>query len=714
MQNGNPSKPPTSRPPTSTLPKATAGDSTSAILPKQSASRHFETCQEPGTLLEERHMDKGSASTPTEATTILEATAEASVFTPDTSNRPRQARQKPPSVVGGDEELRTFMEQRLVTDGDPFIPPPLITASPEIRLPEASPETSKSTLKPSRPPRPWSPYNKAGLEDLRTLVSDLKKTATEFADFEDQWKEFQEEPSRGNKKVKLDREYSPIRNVARDRIIKFPEQDLVRHQLGGNRPSSDESGHTEHPQRLSDDLPESPVTRRLRVTKQPKRAPTEEEIQRLLYNPWAALLASPVRLCNATGVRLPASLLVPWELVRRPSDKDVYLMPRQLAVLDKLKQGRDGQEGHRGLWRFGSKGVTEPNCENGSDSRETPPKLDDPKRLGVLTRILPYQPLVQELTGRMTSHGKEVTRIGAVQRLLPQRAKNMMKTLKHYARESEEMLDPNGLLWQPDIAERMKGIMRVRVVTVLETLGELSGHGGCGSTAMIVPIETLSTAHISLHLERIREDARYSFFASQRLTEESNEDPYGDFEKGIIDAFGGSIILHVNAREPTNIPDQPRTVLSELAPNMLPQTICLENVLRIPVFDLKQLMGKPSRNSTARNCRKVMQTYAALHPPREEDGRPASLERDQTALVTDDKDIDSDPDVHESYLLLVTKRALGAHVLAKELWQLWRYAGGSMEAKSQDRDVLGTGKSNAELEGDAQDISQRHQDLKAL
>ncbi|KAL4775175.1 hypothetical protein BDW60DRAFT_204445 [Aspergillus nidulans var. acristatus] len=75
--------------------------------------------------------------------------------------------------------------------------------------------------------------------------------------------------------------------------------------------------------RLSQVLPQSPLItnpnpgRALRHRK--KRLPTPDDFSEISHNPWAVALASPVRMCNVTGTRMPRALLTEWGLVEEPA-----------------------------------------------------------------------------------------------------------------------------------------------------------------------------------------------------------------------------------------------------------------------------------------------------------------------------------------------------------------------------------------------------------
>ncbi|PGH23881.1 hypothetical protein AJ80_02130 [Polytolypa hystricis UAMH7299] len=93
--------------------------------------------------------------------------------------------------------------------------------------------------------------------------------------------------------------------------------------------------------RTSESLIKSPIALRLkRREEKKKRRATEEEKDRLRFNPWAQALASPVRICAATGIRLPTSALQEWGLIQHPATQALWLMPTGL-LHDELRKARN-------------------------------------------------------------------------------------------------------------------------------------------------------------------------------------------------------------------------------------------------------------------------------------------------------------------------------------------------------------------------------------
>lgn len=68
-----------------------------------------------------------------------------------------------------------------------------------------------------------------------------------------------------------------------------------------------------------------------------KPQPTEDDKNRLKHNPWARLLASPVRMCSATGARIPRDILLEYGLVQHPTTKGLWLTPTEL-LRDELRK----------------------------------------------------------------------------------------------------------------------------------------------------------------------------------------------------------------------------------------------------------------------------------------------------------------------------------------------------------------------------------------
>ncbi|OJD21889.1 hypothetical protein ACJ73_06769 [Blastomyces percursus] len=112
-------------------------------------------------------------------------------------------------------------------------------------------------------------------------------------------------------------------------------------------------------------LPKSPIVTRLeqRRTRLKPRA-GKQDIDRLKYNPWAQILASPVRMCVATGARIPDKLLGDWGLVQHPETKQPWILP-----VDLVKEE---------LQRVSAKVIPAPSSETRNGIPEEDPVLPPP------------------------------------------------------------------------------------------------------------------------------------------------------------------------------------------------------------------------------------------------------------------------------------------------------------------------------------------------
>lgn len=648
----------------------------STKLSKQKGSRNVEQDAELRTFMKEQLVHKTAESQPSSSlqgddNSILESDAltNAEVLKPPSPNGNESGIQdwNCPSCGLSNVRPRTTCAQCSAPASSP-----VASFRPEYREPSKKRRSTKE-------PRPWSPYSRSGQDDLKTLVQDLKKAASEAVVFE---QEYHAAPAKGARVVNIEPHESPILH---GKGVKHIELDSEREPWHGVR-------------RLSLDLPESPVMRRLRKEKPHKRAPTDEELSALSNNPWASMLASPVRHCQGTGVRLPSALLIPWSFVRRRANDATYLVPHILGDMKKLvstsyfeKVSEPSEHAH------GSKGEDEmPQPKLIVQPRSLPPSNSDSKAEPLLrggtelpgkTTILPYQPLIEQLTTRMIRRDNGATARGAVQRLLTHRIKASSKEALHYARDGEERshMDLNSLQWQPDIPKRMTGIMRERVLTALESVGILNNTE---KTIVPVPLKSLETGRMVVVFEPTKDEGadplKYSFKAAEAMPEPSPRIPHQKLRQLIRDKFAGSFLLHINS-SPLTVPDQPSAVLSEQVPNLLPQTISVNNTIRLPVFNLQQMMGFRNGMATkhiALRYRQVLRSSKVLSVPKL-NSHPIyrhsepSLGKGGQPLVQDSQDTENDP----AYLLFISSHAPMAQELAKEVWQLWRYLGGTVQEK---------------------------------
>lgn len=444
------------------------------------------------------------------------------------------------------------------------------------------------------------------------------------------------------------------------------------------------------PQGIKDfDIPSSPLEKHIGKTKWvPKRAPTSEEKERLANNPWAAMLASPMRFESATRSRLPGALLMHLGKVANPEDSHVYMLPDDLADLDafnkRLRKAKASSAMRRG----------------------------DNTKAGQTVRVLPYKLLMEELTDSFlvwsTSKKEGDTKAGAVaRRLFPRRWHEKDEKFEAYReaskaywriRERESQLDDNAfkqpeppleaskMKWQPEIAERIPNIMRQRVLLALNQMAQkqnmpndkqrlnfyclpwpdgpslnVSGTLLCESehwndTGDIEKSEVINTgAH-----DPGRDQSDVAVQPSEIRDESENilcikNDPR--------EWLPGSFILHVGPPntalsalpylDPAGISstdmldtDDPAFNQSKFIPPMLK----IAETYRVPIFNMRAMLGPRLSN--------FLDKILAKHRHFQEIPSGVGAEQNQ------------------NHIILIKPTAPCSHHLAQELWQLWRYLGG--------------------------------------
>ena len=73
---------------------------------------------------------------------------------------------------------------------------------------------------------------------------------------------------------------------------------------------------------------------RYTAKKSPLSEPTTEFEKAIAGNPFASILASPLRFCSTTQVRLPSALLIPETVKKNPQTGAVSLVPASFSALD--------------------------------------------------------------------------------------------------------------------------------------------------------------------------------------------------------------------------------------------------------------------------------------------------------------------------------------------------------------------------------------------
>lgn len=338
-----------------------------------------------------------------------------------------------------------------------------------------------------------------------------------------------------------------FRHVADTRRTKSAAS--ARHELRGENAQADGGAHS------TATLPKSPIVARFEQGQTPmKQQAKGPENQRLAKDPWASMLASPIRSCSVTTVRLPADLLLDFNLVKHPHEDKIFAMPLKAADLSSLwrqpkkknEQGepkidaRVGDEAGKALPDATAEGDPSPPAQQ-SRSTASSPALKLPA-----VRFVPHKSVLKHVTMQhRKSTNPKVTEAPINGRLMPYRLSLAEPSLK------------NKSYWKLDMPESLGDILQRRVVAALEN-------------------------NIQIALERGGSDAFV------RLDAAPSRDVLRGTQAGALLWFGPDVDSQVDFR----------TALKSFAPTLddrgdadgLPILLPLDETVSMPVFDLPALL----------------------------------------------------------------------------------------------------------------------------
>lgn len=512
--------------------------------------------------------------------------------------------------------------------------------------------------------RQWSPYDTKSKEDLRSLSRTMQET------FE-----------------------------SSESIIDDPEPTLEG-------------------KRFSDRLPRSPLTLKVDKEKVPKPRNKRDDGHELANNPWAKMLASPLRVCNATGVRMPRDLLTKWNLVRRPDNQDVYFMPAELAELDSLRDKRAQaktsptgrvelvtQESPPNMHSDSMASVSDTQSTHTDTDARVPAK--PPKSAVSPVYMLPSRLLLHHISQQFTffndKTGMRESKIQTIHRIAPWRWSHGLERAKFYAERRritsgmpkpglvEKVAGPTPLVdlkktkWSTEIDTVMLGILRERVLIALEALGrrnqKLWGKNkelvrafrvsqNIGPVNSISGFKLLGAENDSLALASTEEGPESATASVCILIDPGH---HGESDLRMFDPTDGTQATNkIDVPDRNSVLHQPAQIavldddISESAPPFEPLTLHTGSTNGLPVFPLADLLDA---DSFAR-FQELSKLVPVLAP------RASSAEDDN------------------AYILLIPATAHGADVLTEEVWRLWRFLGGRMgmagmdgvDAKSDEQD----------------------------
>ena len=252
------------------------------------------------------------------------------------------------------------------------------------------------------------------------------------------------------------------------------------------------------------------VERAAKLRDERKTHPSYHHISGLKNNPWAEILASPIRACQGSGARLPKDLLLDLGYVENRKLNKLYLTPASLADLDALEaeMAAEWAVASRPLRYSDGEAVNprQPVGEDGNAGQENPedPNTNFPRgRIQTQSRILSNMTFLQTLTDTITqpkkgSSGSPATREtipSEVTKLVHHEAREAASTGSHYtlnkhrfdaavscqqpgsatsgsAGQRKEFFNLHKLHWQFDVHLRVVHIMQKRILVALKALAE--------------------------------------------------------------------------------------------------------------------------------------------------------------------------------------------------------------------------------------------------
>lgn len=466
----------------------------------------------------------------------------------------------------------------------------------------------------------------------------------------------------------------------------------------GGLPASDDAGGALSSEQVSARFLVSPLEVRLAKQRETKKRADGESRLRLAQNPWAQLLASAMRKCKVSGVRLPNKLLTGWSLIRNPGDNQVYLMPVDLADMQQLESLSQSNN---------------PKMTATQDRKHVvrPQKIYMRPSANIISKL--SEDLLMTPKGRNPEKSGLVTRPGSVNRLLTKRMKEQAGRYKISSQEGNE--DPafiteselRGIQWHPGTLQTVQNLMRLRISKALESFITRSEAGaGSLNKAIYLPSTDLKGATVALDIDpsAIRQAVLLWLGPDPAEThdgaagEETTSRPIGQLDPSTSGQFilelraapssknlhsdsGETSVSHkvvAHWRQHSDPPDShdnllntkptqkayhPPTITLDLhalkpGPTATPEVEESESIwptsFKIPVFDLPSLLGPP-------HLHKTLAKPAIKEALGQLSGDPDSAPHGWL-LVTSEGRIE---DTEEQYKSLV-----------QEIWQLWLFRGG--------------------------------------
>ena len=475
------------------------------------------------------------------------------------------------------------------------------------------------------------------------------------------------------------------------------------------------------------EVPQSPMFKKQRNRDRPFKHLQSTVEQPLMHDPWARMLAEPVRLCRGSGVRLPISLLSNWSLTQHPTNGEVYLLPSQLADVDKVEKVSRRQELRwmKNIRNLGAEDKHAPDEEanpldklaneaNGAEpghattAAEEPPETDldtasyqeipsTSRQPGTTpaVRILPYDNLINLFSLTTLRHVSK--RVNTTIRLLPRLWLDRFEQARHYERNREAFekltgekgpgpptveatLDLNKLQWQTDIGERLLKILRTRIISAFKRTAMLNAQDKKRRLRHVsaIPISKVRgllhlNGSISIHLhdheDTTSHDLPFEDASSPdnviKTHMKSPPDSVTDNAGVLVErALAPRFFLYLGPRSAPGLDDVVNPDHQAMIPPLLPSLV-QGRAQRFPIFPIRAMLGEEFYTE--------MLELLEIH---------GHFQAEKLAtLDTEGGD----------YLLMLKPSASNEFIegLLRAVWRLWRYGGGRRWLAPENEDYEG-------------------------
>lgn len=472
--------------------------------------------------------------------------------------------------------------------------------------------------------------------------------------------------------------------------------------------------------RMLTSLPESPLLRRIKKDRLHKRRSEPYENAHLSKNPWARILASPVRHCQGTAVRVPSDLLMSWGLIRNPNDGKPYFMPDDVVSREALEALQSKDKISTASLLLPSKHDSSIEEECGQQTAGKVPARETEEMLALSEpadthsanpskqRMIPLKPMLQGFNTRFQKNGKNVNRI------LSERWRNALvaahNKAKRHLKDGTAVKDPSDaakshvmapnlsdIRWQMNIDGRLGSILQGRVIAAL---GKFVGAVTEPKSSELIkiplplgfqqpsglnqePVSDLSPSNDEAAVSRI-EKFIHGIEGAVFIVLGNGTSSKAQLLQSFARADGKESMLML--QPVTTLHDDMNLTWTSRIPNgvapfeplprhpLIPPMINVAAKLRIPVFYLSKILD--GHESDIEN---LLKQFPCLAPPTTTDLQTfdtAARTRSQADHRTDNSLGSTSTLDDVPYLLLVRPRGRTGRNLIEEVWRLWRYVGG--------------------------------------